>query len=130
MSERGSIYAQLSAAGGTIPIEGAKVAIIYEDAESQPKVQYFTTDASGITGELQIDTPDSEESLSPGNGGVPPFATLSVRAEHPQFQSVLVEGVQVFSGRNSIQSINMIPLSASSLPSDNLKILVVPPQNL
>ncbi len=146
MSEKGSIFARLSTAGGTMPVEGAKVTIIYgsqpgnmnmefdagnnANINNQVNVQYFTTDASGITGELQVDTPDREESLIPGNGGILPFATVSIRADHPQYQSVLVEGVQVFSGRSSLQQINMIPLPDVSTPINSLIIITVPPQNL
>ena len=130
MSERGQVFAQLSAAGGTIPVEGAKVTFIYGDSQNPTNVRYFTTDGSGITGELDVETPDAADSLSPGNGGVAPFAVLSIRAEHPQYQSVIVEGVQVFAGENSIQRIDMIPLAVTTVPASNLIILNVPPQNL
>jgi len=130
MAEKGSVIVRLSAAGGTSPVAGAKVTIIYTDENGQTQVEYMTTDASGLTGAVQIPAPAAADSLSPGNGGVAPFAVVTVRAEQPQFESVLVEGVQVFAGKISLQQINMIPLPADPTPQDMLVIKNVPPQNL
>ena len=130
MAEKGKVFVRLSTAGGTSPVEGAKVTFIYTDENGQPQVRYQTTDASGLTDTVQIDTPDTSESLSPGNGGTVPFSTVTIRAEAPQYESVLVEGVQVFSGKISLQQIDMIPMPEDPAPQDMLIVINVPPQNL
>ena len=80
------------------------------------------TDRLGATKPVVIYTPALEESTHPGSP-VPPYAVCDVWAEHPGYAMLLVEGVQIFQGVETLQSMELEPLNEgqSSLIQNNVR---------
>ena len=73
----------------------------------------------------------SIQSTEPNNIPGPPFAQCDIWAEHPNYAMLLVEGVQVFPGVQTIQSMKLCPLSGTgSSLTDQCGVWDIPPQNL
>ena len=108
-------------ADGASPIEGAKIYIAPSSGNgiqnSNSVVSdtfysyYFTTDSSGNTGFIRIDTPDAALSENPNNTQVP-YSVVDVYADAEGFFPVRVRGVQIFSGTQSTLPVVMIPKTA------------------
>ena len=103
------------------PISGAKVYIASSASRngnsngsvvSDSYYNYFlTTDNSGNTGFIRIDTPDSAVSQNQSNTSVP-YSLVDVYVEAEGFFPIRVRNVQVFGDTQSVLPISMIPLSA------------------
>ena len=80
------------------------------------------TDRSGSTRPVDIPTPLLEDSIQPGHG-TPPYAVCDVWAEHPGYAMLLVEGVQIFDGVDTLQEMELSPLSEgeSSLVQEQIR---------
>lgn len=71
---------------------------------------FRNTDSSGLTTPVYVETPDTDQSLSPGLS-LKPYATISVQASYPGFQSVQADGVQIFPGVETIQGLQLQPIT-------------------
>ena len=80
------------------------------------------TDQSGQVKPITIPTPALGESTHPGSSS-PPYAVCDVWAEHPGFAMLLVEGVQIFQGVETLQAMELEPLNEgeSSLIQNNVR---------
>ncbi len=93
-----------------IPVEGATVVVTSKGESGKRKLwSVQTTDSSGSIQPVNVETPLSSESTSPGNQR--PYTALDVWVEHPGFATLAVEGVQIFSGVDSFQGVELTPLS-------------------
>mgnify|MGYP000632889451 FL=1 len=80
------------------------------------------TDRNGATKPITIPTPALGASTHPGSS-TPPYAVCDVWAEHPGYAMLLVEGVQIFQGVETLQSMELEPLNEgqSSLIQNNVR---------
>ncbi len=109
-----SVFARTANEG--LPIEGAKVYIAVSLPEEVGKTyvspSYYdyllTTNSSGITQFIRIDTPETEESYIRDNPTVP-YSTASVYIEADGFYPMRINSVQVFSGTQSILPAELVP---------------------
>jgi len=99
------------------PISGAKIYIAPSPGGSSESSvvsesfysYYLTTDTSGNTGFIRIETPDTQMSLN-SNAAVP-YSTVDVYAQADGFFPVRVKNLQIFGDTQSILPVAMIPLS-------------------
>jgi len=109
-----SVFARTANDG--LPIEGAKVYIAISQPEEVGKTyvspSYYdyllTTNSSGITQFIRIETPETEESYIRDNPTVP-YSTASVYIEADGFYPMRINSVQVFSGTQSILPAELVP---------------------
>ena len=59
-----------------------------------------------------MDTPDVDQSLSPGSA-IRPYASITIQAYYPGFQSIQADGVQIFPGVETIQGLQLQPITAA-----------------
>ena len=59
-----------------------------------------------------------------------PYATCDIQVEHPDFQMLRVENVQIFSGVETLQDAELIPLPEHPDPADMTSTVAVTPQPL
>ena len=113
MPSQGTIVARAYTSTAIIPVEGATVRI---------------TNANGMTASLAVQTPSASESQQPGT--VHPFTEVDILCEHPLFERIFVEHVQIFAGIESVQNLVMIPLQAYPDHHAQTEIFEISPQNL
>lgn len=131
MAEKGLLTVFVTTARMAIPIKNA--AVSFFEADSKKLLGFRRSNEEGKTQVFEIETPDTGLSLSPQNGNEvknEPFRVLDVQVNHPMYQSILIEDVQIFPGRESIQNADLIPLSEYANAKDNTEIFPITPQNL
>ena len=113
MSEQGILKIRVYTSVAQIPVEGATVVVTAPGRGGKRKlISVQFTDRSGMVKPIPIDTPALGDSLAPeGDGGTQqPFALCDVWAEHPGYAMLKAEGVQIFSGVETLQEMELIPL--------------------
>ena len=107
-----SILARVYTSEAYLPLEG--VPVIFSQLQDDGTKQLLSiriTDSSGLTDPLQIETPDVSLSLIP-EYTLRPYAVLEISAGTPGYNQITVEGVQIFPGIETIQGIQLRPVSA------------------
>ncbi len=131
MDEKGSLVVFVTTARMAIPVKNAKISIF--KPKTKELLGFRTSNAEGLSEPFELETPDVELSLNPQDGGNVadiPFATLDVQIVHPMYQSILIEDVQVFSGRKSIQNVDLIPLAEYAGSDERTATYPITPQPL
>lgn len=125
MPYSGTLVTRIFTGRGQLPVPDAFVAVVRHAAAGDQLLAAQTSDASGNTSPVVLDAPDPTDSLRPGDRA--PFALCDIWAEHPGFQLMVVQDVQIFPDVVSIQELPLLPL----LPgSDQTDVVVIPPQPL
>ena len=126
--EKGYFGASAFTSGRILPVEGVEIYISKIDDTGETLLYSLLTDENGNTPIVELDAPDVELSKKPGN--VKPFSVYNVRAIKVGFFRTLIKDVQVFSGRTTVQNIDMIPLPENTTGIDTINTFIVLPQNL
>ena len=129
MDSTGKLIVSTYLANDAIPIDKSFITVTKSDENPPTLLGVRLTDKSGKTNAIEIDTPDVEYSLSPGNENIP-FTSVDVRVDHPETYTVIVKNVQVFSGQTSISNVMLLPLPENPSPDERQKIYIITPQNL
>ena len=104
----GTLIFRVYTSNANIPVEGATVVVQSQDAPTS-LLALRVTNSSGETDPVVVPTPDRDLSQAP-EASVQPWTGLRVLIEHPEFEKVTLEGVQVFPGIETIQTVRLIPL--------------------
>ena len=107
MSSQGSLIVRVYTSDAFLPLRDVPV-VISQDGKL---LAIRRTDSSGLTEPLPVDTPDEIESLSPGY--LKPYATVDIQVEYPGYGGILAEGVQIFPGVETIQGLQLIPVTSA-----------------
>ncbi len=110
----GALKVQVFMANRVYPVSSAHVVITGKDN----KKVYFDgyTNTNGIVGSLLLPAPKKVFSQSPQEN--PPYAQYDITVSHPMFQKRQYLGVPVFSGVESIQNIQLLPLGTDATDTD------------
>lgn len=108
MDSTGKLSFQITTSEARLPIEGA-VVIVRQQPPENKLIAIRTTDRSGKTDEISIDTPDVSLGLTPENA-IQPWTGLSAIIDHPGYERVILDGLQIFPGITTTQQVNLIPL--------------------
>ena len=73
-----------------------------------------TTDESGYADPIRLTAPDKSYSLDENNDSVLPYATYDITVDHEGYYPIVMRGVQVFDGENSLAELNMIPVEENA----------------
>ena len=129
MPEKGTLIVFVYTARMAIPIKNARVSLLNSD--TQDLIGFRSTNEEGLTTAFELDTPNTDSSLTPGEAGdSKPFSVVDILITHPMYQKILVKNVQIFPNRESIQNVNMIPLDEFQNPKTTEIIYPITPQNL
>jgi len=111
---KGNLIIQARTADNALPLSGVKVTI----RDHQGRVLYsLTTDESGETQQISLDTVDKRFSLDPYYTGEQ-YAAYDLEAEKEGFNRIYINNVQIFDGENAIQPLSLIPmLQNQSVPA-------------
>ena len=127
MAEKGTLTFQIYSAQMALPIRNASVTVTAAGMPSPVLIAHRTTDESGLTEPITFFTPDAAVSTAPNDDRG--YALSDIRVSHPGYYDVIVQGVQVFPGTESLQQMEMIPLAADA-QNPTPRIYTVTPQNL
>ena len=125
----GSVVARVYTASEAIPIEGATVVVTQRSPEGRVELLGLrTSDRSGKTEPVYVRTPGRNVSQSPSEGVG--FSTVDVTADHPLYERVIVDNVQVFPGVTTLQDIQLLPMNVLPESWGQSQEFDVTPQNL
>lgn len=123
MKGSGYIKAEITTAGGAVPIEGASVIITKREGDRTLLIRMLTTDASGSTELVALPAPDIVYSETPDPESKP-FSEYIMSIYAEGFYAVPEIIVPVFTTVKSIQPVSLVPLAqfemqGSTTPAEN-----------
>lgn len=101
------------------PVPDAKIVISFTGDPNQT-VEEMTTDASGNTQILTLDTPPLEYSMEPSE--MQPYSQYTMEVTAEGYQSINVSGIEVFQGQVSVQRTVLSQEDALRETPDNIVI--------
>ena len=101
------------------PVPDAKIVISFTGEPNQT-VEEMTTDASGNTQILTLDTPPLEYSMEPSE--MQPYSQYTMEVTAEGYQSINVSGIEVFQGQVSVQRTVLSQEDALRETPDNIVI--------
>lgn len=119
MTGKGYIKAEITTAGGALPIENAVVLITRRENGRTLLVKMLTTDRSGITDTAELPAPNIIYSESP-DSETKPFAEYILSVYADGFYAVPEIILPVFTTVKSIQPVSLIPLAKFDSPNSQL----------
>ena len=102
----GYLIIQARAAHNALPVSGVQIQIM---DESERRIYQGTTDESGETEKIALETVDRSLSLDPDFTGTP-FVSYNVLALADGFNSVHIVGIPILEGETAIQPIELVPM--------------------
>lgn len=98
-----------------IPIRNAKIQIASTGNPNQT-LEEVETDANGQTPNIDLAAPPLEFSLSPSDNQ--PYSEYNLKISADDYLDTIITGVQILSGENGLQNIQMTPSATSSQTYD------------
>ena len=128
----GSIQIYTSA-GQAAPLAGVALTVLDENGAA---LAHLTADADGFAEVSDLPAPDAAYSLDEANSAVRPYAIYSVEAVLDGWQTVVLNGVQVFDGQQTVARLNLLPAGAAPASAVSrtgeveTDIVTIPPHTL
>lgn len=107
------------------PVEGATIRITTENAPGRT-IEEARTDAQGQLNNVELEAPPLEYSMDPTADK--PYSEYTIYISAPGFETVEVNGAEIFSGETAIQDISLIP--ADTTEPDSAELFVIPDHTL
>ena len=131
MEATGSLTVRVYTSHAQIPVEGATVVVTAPGMGGKRKLlSVQVTDGNGLVAAVTIGAPELEESTMPYEDGGAPFAVCDIWAEHPGYGMLQIEGVQIFPGVETVQNMELLPLSRGESSLQHLDVREIAPQSL
>ncbi len=124
----GTISARVYTSNAEIPVQNAGVGITMRTDSGSRLLGYRYSDENGKTPPVTVEAPDAELSRLPGTEL--PFAAVDVIVAHPDYKTILIENVQIFSGVETVQPAQLIPVGEFPLLIDESEVFDISAQNL
>lgn len=102
----GTLQVYTALAENAAPLPGVTVLVLNE---AGIQIARLTTNDVGSAPELVLTAPDEAYSLDEANTTVRPYAVYQLRAEMTGFQTIELEGVQVFAGHQTVARLQFLP---------------------
>lgn len=119
----GYLRIQTRVANNAIPLENVQVRIL----DDQGRRMYdLTTDESGETPIISLETVDAGLSLDPDYSGTP-YVSYDVLAQASGFRSFYIEGVPIYDGETAILPITLIPVQEAQRGDEAMRITIEKP---
>ncbi|WP_328587783.1 peptidoglycan-binding protein [Konateibacter massiliensis] len=116
--DKGNLKVSVTSQNNLKPIQGATIKISYTgDPTSQ--VEELSTNESGQTETVALDTPPLEYSLAPSE--IQPYSEYTLQVEAEGFEPIVISGSQILPEVNALQEIRLRPLEPNQV-EDNVVI--------
>ena len=119
----GILRIQCYAARQSAPMAGVSITVTGEGFAADR-----VTGTDGTAADLELEAPASSYSLDEANTTVRPYAVCALVAEKPGYQTVRIEGIQIFSGQTTLAPIEIVPANARI--AEPAEPVVIPPHPL
>ena len=109
--QQGTVIARVYTSDAYLPL--AQVPVVFTQIKpdgSRSLLAIRLTNSSGLTDPVSVETPNQSDSLIPGST-IQPYATVSILASKPGYTGILAEGVQIFPGVETIQGLQLRPVT-------------------
>jgi len=129
MAEFGFVKTHVYTSVANLPLQGVTIVLSRRLQDGRREILAARkTDSSGNTEPIQVATPNTAVSQTPGN--TIPFSYIDITADLPLFEQVLVQDVQVFPGVITLQEIQMLPLDTLYTRESDTQQVEITPQDL
>ncbi len=132
-TENGTLTVRTYTASEALPVKNSLIRITGVDENNRFVDFTLLTDEDGVTKIITLPTPQKAFSMGPGSPEVP-YAVYDIEASADGYYTKRISNVAIFSGINSMQAINMIPISISTntdeYPRGSLNSIVYENENL
>jgi hypothetical protein len=130
MAQSGALHVRVYTSQAEIPVVGAAVIVASRGTDGKYQlISLQETDDSGNIKPVRVDAPPAAESTSPEQMAQP-FAVVDVWVEHPGYEVMWLEEVQVFAGQQTRQNVELNPLVAGESWTERTDVRPIQPQNL
>ena len=130
MEGTGILQVRVDTSRARLPVADATVVVTRKGENGKYQLlSVQATDQSGRIKPIVIATPALGASTHPGSP-VTPYAVCDVWAEHPGYAMLLVEGVQIFQGVETLQNMELEPLGEGQFSLIQNDIREIPGQSL
>lgn len=123
--DKGTLQINVTSDITSYPIENAVINVYYTGVPEQ-QLEQLTTDSSGQTEIIELDTPPLEYSRNPTIESQP-YSEYTLEISAPGYESVSVAGAELLPNVMAIQNVAMHPVESSENASD---IFVIPGHTL
>ena len=128
--QTGTLHVRVYTSQAEIPVPGAAVIVASRGTDGKYQlISLQETDDSGNIKPVKVDAPPASESIEPEQMEQP-FAAVDVWVEHPGYEVMWLEQVQVFAGQQTQQNVELNPLVAGESWTERTDVRPIPPQNL
>ena len=124
--DHGTIIVEVTTGQGALPIQGASV--LLTDLANGEAME-LVTDESGRTPVIRVETPPLSASLDP-DSLITPYSLFQVDVRKEGYTPVSVRGIQVFSGIETIQPVDLIAASSRARSGEEEIVIEIPPNSL
>lgn len=122
--DKGTLQVHLFNQSNGNPIEGAKIVLSYTGNPSQT-LEEVTTDDSGNTETITLDTPPLEYSMEPNENQ--PYAEYTIQVQAPGYRDITISAIDVLPGEKAVQEVEM---EAQDAPGNQYEDIVIHPHTL
>lgn len=130
MAQTGSLGVRAFTSRAQLPVADATVVITQKSSDGKHRVLSLQrTDADGNIRPVRIIAPPTAESTRP-SAGQQPYSRCDIWVEHPEYELMLIEDVQIFPGEQSLQLVELDPLVAGESWGSRSNVRVITGQNL
>lgn len=119
----GYLLIQARTAHDALPLSGAQIWVLDGQEKS---IYHLTTDESGETKKVSLETLDRSLSLNPNYQGTP-YISYHVLAFANGFNTVHIDGIPILEGETAIQPIEFVPMRQTQRVPEVIEIQIGPP---
>lgn len=123
--DKGTLQINVTSGITSYPIENATINIYYTGVPGE-QLEQLTTDSSGQTETIELDTPPLEYSRNPTIESQP-YSEYTFEVSAPGYEPISIAGAELLPTVKAIQNVTMRPLDA---PNSSPEIFVIPGHTL
>ncbi len=123
--DQGQLQVNVLSAGNSNPISDARVSIAYT-GDPDSTVEELTTDSSGQTETISLNTPPLEYSINPTIERQP-YSEYTLTITAPDYEPITISGTELLPDVTALQNIRMRPLTPAT---EEPEVFVIPAHTL
>lgn len=123
--EYGKLNIRVVSDNTNYPIPDATVRITSEN-EPERIIEEALTNEEGQLNDIELEAPPVDYSMKPSANK--PYSEYTITVRAPGFESIEVNGAEIFSGQTALQETSLLPLATGEL--DSAELFVIPDHTL
>lgn len=123
--EYGKLNIRVVSDNSGFPIPDATVRVTSEN-EPENTIEEALTDDEGQLNGIELEAPPVDYSMEPSANK--PYAEYTITISAPGFESVKINGAEIFSGETALQDASLLPLATGE--TDSAELFVIPDHTL